>query len=123
MFSRITNWLGSRFVAALGDHEKAGPLKRRLGALFLEYFPGQIRCDEFESFVFDYHEGVLSEKQRKRFEFHMRICPMCDSAFQAYVRTVELTGRLFDDSQAALPGDVPQGLINAMLVSRRDSEA
>lgn len=118
MLSRITNWLGMRFVAALGEHDKAGPVKRKLGALFLAYFPGQIRCEEFEQFVFDYYEGVLPQKQRKRFEFHMRICPMCESAFKPYVRTVELTGRLFDEKDSVVPDDVPQELINAMLAAR-----
>ncbi len=118
MLSRLVRWLGIRFVAALGEHDKAGPLKRKLGALFLAYFPGQISCEQFERFVYDYYEGLLPEKQRKRFEFHMRICPMCESAFTGYVRTVELTGRLFAESDGKLPDDVPQELINAMLAAR-----
>ena len=118
MFARMTNWLGVRLVTALGRHDQAGPVKRKLGALFLAHFPGQIACEEFERFVFDYHEGLLPDRQRRRFEFHMRICPMCQSAFATYVRTVELTGRVFEENVDVVPEDVPQELINAMVAAR-----
>ena len=118
MATRLTNWLVTRIVAALGEHDEAGPIKRKLGALFLAYFPGQITCTEFESFVYEYHEGELAEMERKRFKFHMQICPMCESAFRTYIRTVELTGRVFEKSTDVLPDDVPRELINAMLAAR-----
>lgn len=119
MDSRLAQWLGIRLVAAMGAHDKAGTIRRKLGALFLAYFPGQISCQEFESFVYEYYERQLPEDQRKRFEFHMRICPMCESAFNVYVRTIELTGRVFDSQDELIPDEVPQELVNAMLAARR----
>jgi hypothetical protein len=51
MISRLTQWLGLRLLRALGSLDKAGPVKQKLGAPFLEYFPGQISCRELEDFV------------------------------------------------------------------------
>ncbi len=122
MISRLAQWLALRLVGALGSHDKAGPVKRKLGALFLEYFPGQITCREFESFVYDYYENQLPEDKRELFEFHMRICPMCKSAFMAYVRTVELTGLVFEkpaNDGVVSCDEALQELVNVMLVARR----
>ena len=115
---RLVKWLGIRIVSALGDYDEAGPVRLKLWDPFLSYFPGHITCEQFEKFVFEYYEGVLPEKQRGRFEFHLHICPMCESAFESYVRTVELTGSLFEDKDSAIPEDLPQELINAMLAAR-----
>lgn len=118
MVSRIVQWLGIRLVDALGGHDNARPVKRKLGALFLAYFPGQMSCREFENFVYDYYEQQLHEDQRKRFEFHMRICPMCELAFKAYVGTSELTSRIFEKEDEVVPTEeVPQELVNAMLAA------
>lgn len=119
MLSRLNKWLGIRIVAALGDFEDAGPVRLKLWDWFLTYFPGHITCQQFENFVYDYHEGLLPEKQLHRFEFHMHICPMCESALKTYVRTVKLTGQLFDEKDADVPAEVPQELINAMLAARQ----
>ena len=120
MISRLAQWLGLRLVRALRSHDKAGPIKRKLGALFLGYFPGQISCQEFEDFVYDYYERQLPEERRPLFEYHMRICPTCASAFKAYMHTIELTGRIFEKQDKMVPTDeVPQKLVNAMLAARR----
>ena len=120
MISRLTQWLGLRLLPALGSHDKAGPVKRKLSAPLLKYFPCHISCREFEDFVYDYYERQLPEERRPLFEYHMRICPMCESAFKAYVHTIELTGRIFEKQDKMAPTDeVPQKLVNAMLAARR----
>ena len=119
MVMRFFKWLGIRIVAMLGDYYEAGPVRLKLWDIFLKYFPGHITCEQFENFVHDYHEGLLPEKQLHRFEFHLKICPMCESSFKSYVRTVELTGHLFDEKDSDVPDEVPQELINAMLAARQ----
>ena len=117
---RLIRWLGYRIAAALGDLDAASPVRLKLWDLFRKFYPGHITCEQFEHFVFDYHEGVLPVDQRRRFEFHLHRCPMCESAFAAYVRSVELTGSLCEGEDNAVPADLPRELINAMLAARRD---
>jgi hypothetical protein len=92
---------------------------RRLGAFFLRFAPHQITCAEFERFVIDYYEGQLSARQRSVFDFHMRICPMCDVHFQSYVKAIEMGRRAFQEEDAARPAELPKDLVMAILEARR----
>ena len=105
----------------MGDPDQAGPLKRKMGALFLRHFPGQITCAEFEAFVLDYHEGALGDRQRRLFDFHMTICPMCRVYFEGYLRTIELGRKVFGTEEESVPDDVPEELVKAILAARADS--
>lgn len=98
-----------------------GPAKRWLASLFLRRFPGQITCAEFEAFILDYHEGVLSERQRRIFEYHFTICPTCRTQFTSYLQTIELGQKIFAAGEEALPEEVENELVNAILAARSGS--
>ncbi len=102
----------------MGDPAKAGPVRRWMASLFLQYFPGQITCLDFEQFIIDYVEEDLSDRARRRFEFHMAICPMCRSHFERYAKAVRLGKLAFDDPSASLPTEIPTDLVNAILAAR-----
>ena len=73
---------------------------------------------EFEEFILSYLDGELSQKQRKRFEFHMRICRECRDYLAAYERSIELNQAMFPATDS-LPKDVPEDLIKAINESKR----
>jgi hypothetical protein len=116
---KLPDSLKRRLLAPFQDHENAGPIKRRLGAIFLRYAPLQVTCEDFERFVIDYHEGHLTDRQRAVFEFHMEICPMCRVHFRSYVKAVQMGQRLYEDEVAQEPAELPEDLIAAVLEARR----
>jgi hypothetical protein len=116
---KLPRLLKRQILGLLHEHERAGPIKRQLGAAFLRHAPRQLTCAEFERFVLDYHEGHLTDRQRSLFEFHMEICPMCRVHFQSYVKTVEMGQRLFSDEMAHEQVDLPDELIVAIVEARR----
>ena len=44
-----------------------------IGGWYLRVSPRMITCKEFNAFIFDYTEGLLSDKQLTLFERHMKI--------------------------------------------------
>ena len=109
------------FLLLLGDHEKAGRVKRYLGSVYLKFFPGQVTCREFESFIIDYVEGELSDRQRKMFDWHMVICPMCKVHFETYRKAIELGQKVFEEESDEVPESVHSELVNAVIASRHSS--
>jgi hypothetical protein len=103
----------------LRDHENAPLWMRRLGAFFLRFGPHQITCAEFERFVMDYYGEQLTARQRSMFDFHMRICPMCDVHFQSYVKAIEMGRELFKEEEALQKAELPPDLVMAILETRR----
>ena len=94
-------------------------LWRWIKGMMLRRMPLMITCVEFESFILAYFEGELPSRQRRVFEFHLKICRECRDYLAAYRRTMEL-GRavLSEDPSAAVPRDVPEDLIKAVLDAR-----
>ena len=76
-------------------------------------------CRELADFIADYLSGELSPDVRGTFERHLRVCPNCTTYLAAYRETVALGKRAFDDDTAALPADVPEDLVKAILAARR----
>ncbi len=105
----------------LGGRGPMGPAKRWMASVFLRHFPGQITCAEFEAFILDYHEGALSERQRRIFEYHFKICPHCRVQFTGYLETIELGQKVFAAGEEALPEEVEDELVNAILAARSGS--
>ena len=93
-------------------------MMRRAKGLMLNHFPMMINCGEFEAFLLDYLEGSLPARQRTVFELHMKLCRECREYLTAYRRTIEVSKRVFADSDAPLPEDVPEDLIRAILSAR-----
>lgn len=87
--------------------------------IMLNRMPGMITCMEFEEFLIDYMEGELPAGQRRVFELHMKVCRECRDYMAAYKRTIEVSGRAFEDQTAAVPSEVPEDLVQAILEARR----
>jgi len=71
--------------------------------------------------MMDYHSGELSPQSRAELELHLSICDNCRKYLTSYEETVKLGKRAFEDEDAALPADVPQELVEAILAARRSS--
>ena len=75
--------------------------------------PGMVTCREFNAFVLDYTEGLLTDRQSVLFERHMRFCPMCRSFLKTYIASYKaVKAYRLDDFE--LLEDVPQELLDAI---------
>jgi len=71
--------------------------------------------------MMDYLSGELSPETRTQFEHHVSLCDNCRKYLRSYEETVKLGKRAFEDDDAALPTDVPEQLVEAILAARRSS--
>ncbi len=94
-------------------------LMRRLKGAMLRRMHGMITCREFEDFVLDYLDGVLPDRQAKRFEWHLRICRECREYLAAYRRTIEISKTALGPANGPVPDDVPEDLVKAVMDSRK----
>ena len=97
--------------------EDPGILRRLRGSM-QRNFPLLITCGEVERFMHDYVAGELTAHTRRTFRLHIRLCRECEEYLNAYERTVELGRAAVDDPDAAVPEDVPEDLMQAILVAR-----
>ncbi len=77
-----------------------------------------MKCREFVEFVMEYLEGDLADEERRVFEGHIRDCPPCLTYLDTYEDTVRL-GRSVCGPDDAVPEDVPEELVQAILAARR----
>ncbi len=101
------------------SHKHKGGIMRRLKGLMLKHVHKMITCAEFESFVLQYLDGELLEKQRVVFELHLKICRECREYLAAYRRSMEITDAVFTEADAPVPEEVPEDLIKAILDARK----
>lgn len=92
-------------------------LRRRLMGLMFR-LPGMITCREFEAFIADYLEGGLSPRERRLFEIHLKVCRECRDYLAAYRASMEAARLGLSNQVSALPDDVPEDLVAAVLASR-----
>jgi anti-sigma factor RsiW len=59
-----------------------------------------LTCRELVELVTEYFEGSLSEDDRMRFEDHIMTCPPCRSHLDQMRHTIDLIGRLPEESLA-----------------------
>jgi anti-sigma factor RsiW len=78
-----------------------------------------VTCREFIDFIMSYLDGELPGEQREPFEHHLSRCPACDRYLRQYKATVAAGKAAFTAPDAAVPDDVPEELIAAILHSRR----
>ncbi len=116
--SRIRQTTVRALRKMMARHEHAGPAQLRILSLMMRYAPLQMTCIEFERFVYEYYVGTLKPREKRRFELHMDICPMCRVYLASYQRTVELGKRICTDDECAVPSDVPEELVLAILDAR-----
>lgn len=75
-------------------------------------------CREFTEFISEYLAGDLPAVQRTSFENHLVVCENCRRYLTQYQQSIELGRRAFQDSDTAVPGDVPDELVRAILSAR-----
>lgn len=80
----------------------------------------ELSCREFIDFILAYLEGDLDAPVRRIFEQHIEACPPCLDYLASYRETVALTAEACA-SDDAVPADVPEGLVRAVLDARRGS--
>ena len=76
-------------------------------------------CRELAEFIADYLSGDLPPQTRVQFDHHLTVCPNCVAYLSNYRDSIALGRRVFTDDEAALPDDVPEDLVRAILASRR----
>jgi anti-sigma factor RsiW len=76
-------------------------------------------CREFIEFLSDYVDGALPSGQRHFFDEHMAGCLDCQTYLESYKRTVRLGKLALADGDGAVPDDVPEALVQAILSARR----
>jgi anti-sigma factor RsiW len=77
-----------------------------------------VTCREFADFMADYLAGELSPDLRRSFDHHLGLCVNCQRYLTSYREAVALGKRAFADDDAALPADVPEELVKAILAAR-----
>ncbi len=93
-------------------------LMRKIKGTMLRSMHGMITCREFEEFVLSYLDGELPARQARIFEWHLRICRECREYLAAYRRTIEIGKAVLGPAHGAVPEDVPEDLVRAVLDSR-----
>lgn len=85
----------------------------------LSNVPGMITCQEFDNFLVDYFELALPANQSRKFRLHVLMCPDCRRYLTGYRRIIELTGASSRAADEAVPDEVPEELVQAILSARR----
>ena len=76
-------------------------------------------CRELADFIADYLSRELPTPIRDAFDHHLTLCPNCRRYLASYEATIALGKAAFDDENAAVPADVPEQLVQAILDSRK----
>lgn len=80
--------------------------------------PLMLSCRQFEDFVLDYFEGSLPTRQRILFDLHLAVCSDCRAYLAAYRRATEMGKTVFPAPDEALPEEVPEDLVQAVLAAQ-----
>jgi anti-sigma factor RsiW len=67
-----------------------------------------------------YEDGELSGDERQEFDRHLAVCPSCVNYLQTYRKTT-LMARA--SANAAVPDEVPEELVKAILAARQKPQA
>ncbi len=75
-----------------------------------------ISCEEAEEFILAYLEGELAPRQKRAFEWHLKLCRECRDYLKAYQRSLQLgKAALTEEMLPPLPDD----LVKAIMASRK----
>jgi anti-sigma factor RsiW len=77
-----------------------------------------IPCRDFVEFLDDYLSGRLSGQTLDEFNNHLAGCPPCVAYMQTYVESVRLGRAVLEKTAEAVPADVPEKLVQAILAAR-----
>jgi len=78
-----------------------------------------VTCRELADFIADYLSRELPAPIRDAFDHHLTLCPNCRRYLASYEATIALGKAAFDDENAAVPADVPEQLVQAILDARK----
>lgn len=85
--------------------------------------PMMLTCRELEDFIADYVDGALPSEQRRKFEWHLRLCRDCRRYLEAYGRTIALSRTALCGPDESVPEDVPDELVRAVLAARDERKS
>jgi len=113
--------LARRIFRRILQNPVSSAVMMTIGGSMLRYMPGQITCRQFEEFLIDYLEDRLTVEQRKLFERHMKVCPMCRTSLKSYLKVIEMGKSVCaEDEKDEQFTAAPQDLIEAIIdVSKR----
>ncbi len=77
-----------------------------------------ITCKEFVEFLDDYLANALPGDRKDTFNKHLRVCPPCVAYMSSYESAVRLGRKALKAEETALPDDVPEDLVRAILSAR-----
>lgn len=75
-------------------------------------------CREFVDFLMEYLDGNLPGPERECFEEHLAECPDCVAYLATYRETIRLGKAACAEENEALPPEVPNELVQAILAAR-----
>jgi anti-sigma factor RsiW len=76
-------------------------------------------CREFTDVLSDYLDGDLALAERTCFDEHLGECPDCVVYLRGYEETIRLGKAVCRDDHDAVADDVPEDLVQAILVARK----
>ena len=79
-------------------------------------------CRELSEFLIDYHSGDLNPEEHARFEAHLAGCAACVEYLRSYEETIRLVKGAFIRPEDAVPANVPNELVRAILAARRRAQ-
>ena len=77
-------------------------------------------CKELVSFLMDYLNGELSAAERRTFDEHLAGCPDCVAYLASYRKAVRL-GKAACREDGAVPSDVPEDVVRAVIAAQKRS--
>jgi len=78
-----------------------------------------VTCREFAAFIMQYVDGDLPTDVSASFDRHLSACENCRTYLTQYRATIAAGRSAFVDDDAAVPDDVPEELIRAILSTRK----
>lgn len=75
-------------------------------------------CREIAEFLMQYRDGELPWAQRAAFKLHLAFCRSCRAYLKTYDLTIQLARLSATPDEEAVPSDVPEELVKAIIASR-----
>ena len=76
-------------------------------------------CRELTDFLADYLSDEMPAAQRSAFEGHLTLCRQCRHYLTSYQATIRMGKAALRASDDAVPPEVPEGLVQAVLAARQ----
>ncbi len=96
-------------------------LRRRLRGWMIRLMPGVPTCQEVDSYLDDYLDGELPDRQRRRFERHLRVCASCQRYLRGYTRAVRAAREAGRENIREALGPPPEELVQSIMIARTKS--